>query len=514
MVPVPAPAPRRDRRVWLRVLLALGLAGALVVTAVAVVVYRVWDSREVSTVGELSFANDLAIPPLDEGTIEDGRRVFSLTAAASTSSFKPGLSTPTLGYDGPYLGPTLRMHRGEDVEVRVTNELDETTTTHWHGMSLPAVADGGPHSPIAPGDTWRPRWTVDQPAATLWYHPHPHEQTEDQVHRGLAGMVIVDEEGSASDELPHEYGVDDIPVIVQDRSFAGDGTFEEGSGFLTQTGRLGDELLVNGTWDPHLDVTTERVRLRVLNASTARVYDFGFSDDRPFQLVATDGGLLEAPVDLDRIRLSPGERAEVVVAVEPGERTVLRSFPPALGLGPLERFEGGDDSFDVLQLRAAGELAPSPTVPEELGDPPSFGPEDAVAERSFHLNGVSEIDGREMDPERIDTVVRAGSVERWDVRADGTGHSFHLHDVQFRVLSVDGDDPPPELSGWKDTVFLPSSSRVSLLIRFSHHADAETPYMYHCHLLRHEDNGMMGQVLVTEDGEGPDRIDGPHDHGG
>ena len=153
-------------------------------------------------------------------------------------------------------------------------------------------------------------------------------------------------------------------------------------------------------------------------------------------------------------------------------------------------------------------------MPEELGEPPSFGPEVAVAERSFHLNGTAEINGREMDPERIDTVVRAGSVERWEVRADGTGHSFHLHDVQFRVLSVGGAEPPPELSGWKDTVFLPSSSRVSLLIRFSHHADAETPYMYHCHLLRHEDNGMMGQVLVTEDGEGPERIAGAHDHGG
>jgi FtsP/CotA-like multicopper oxidase with cupredoxin domain len=500
------------RRIVVRILLAVAVTGVVLASALGVLLYRYWDGRAVSTVGELSFENPLQIPELDEGRMEGGRRVYELTAAAGTTSFKPGVETPTLGYDGSFLGPTLRMRRGDDVEVRVTNELDEVTTTHWHGMSLPAKADGGPHSPIEPGATWTPRWTVDQPAATLWYHPHPHERTEDQVHRGLAGMVIVDDD--EPDVLPHEYGVDDIPVIVQDRGFRGDGTFEEGRGVATQTGRLGDELLVNGTWDPHLEVTTERVRLRLLNASTARVYDYGFADGRTFQLVGTDGGLLEAPADLDRVQLSPGERAEVVVAVEPGERVVLRSFAPDLGLGPLERFEGGDDTFDVLQLRAAPALDPSPPVPAELGDPPDFGPEDVVAERSFHLNGTSQINGRSMDPERIDTVVRAGSVERWDVRGDGTVHSFHLHDVRFRVLSVDGDDPPPELSGWKDTVMIRSGTRVSLLIRFSHHADDETPYMYHCHLLRHEDLGMMGQVLVTEDGQGPDRIDAPHDHGG
>jgi blue copper oxidase len=495
-----------------RVILVVGATGLVLATALGVLLYRVYDGRAHSTVGDLTFEEPLRIPPLEEGRVEGGRRVYELTAAAGTTSFKPGLDTPTLGYDGSFLGPTLRMRRGDDVEVRVTNEMDEETTTHWHGMSLPAVADGGPHSPIEPGATWTARWTVDQPAATLWYHPHPHGRTEDQVHRGLAGMVIVADDEAV--ELPHDYGVDDIPVIVQDRSFDDDGSFSDGERFLTQTGRLGSDLLVNGTWNPHLDVTTERVRLRLLNASTARVYDYGFADDRSFHLVATDGGLLEEPVALDRIQLSPGERAEVVVDVEPGERTVLRSYPPALELGPLERFEGGDDSFDVLQLQAAETLDPSPPVPDRLGDPPDFGPEDVVEERSFHLNGTSEIDGREMDPARIDTVVRAGSVERWHVRADGTGHSFHLHDVQLRVLSVGGDDPPPELSGWKDTVFLPNSSRVDLLIRFSRHADDQVPYMYHCHLLRHEDAGMMGQVLVTEDGEGPDRVDAGHDHGG
>jgi FtsP/CotA-like multicopper oxidase with cupredoxin domain len=500
------------------VLGAFAALGALLAGVAVVVAARWWDGAEVSTVGDLSFATPLAIPPLEEGELVDGTRVFELTARAGTTTFKPGGEpSPTAGYDASILGPTLRMRRGERVEVRVRNDLDEVTTTHWHGMSLPAVADGGPHSPIAPGETWTPTWSVDQPAATLWYHPHPHERTEHQVHRGMAGMVVVDEEGGPDERLPHDYGVDDVPVIVQDRAFDDEGRVEGREGPLTLTGRLGDELLVNGTWDPHLEVTTERVRLRLLNASTARSYAFALSDGRPLTLVGTDGGLLGSPVEVDRLPLSPGERAEVVVEVDPGSRVVLRSSPPDLGLNPLqERAEGGDDSFDVLELRAAARLAPSPEVPDDLAPAPDVPADEVVRTRSIGLDGTSSIDGRQMDLERIDAVARAGSVERWEVSGGGTAHSFHLHDVRFLVEAVDGAEPPAHLRGWKDTVFLPHGARVRLLVRFGPHSDDEVPYMFHCHLLRHEDQGMMGQVLVTDDGEGPDRVDAPpgHDHGG
>ena len=500
------------RRLLWRTLLGLTIVGVLVAAVAVVALYRTWSDRAVSTVGQVPFERPLAIPELDEGVVIDGVRVFELTADEATAELKPGVETPTFGYDGPFLGPTLRMARGERVEVRVRNDLAETTTVHWHGMSLPAVADGGPHSPIEPGATWTPTWTVDQPAATLWYHPHPHRATEHQVLQGLAGMVLVDD-GESPDALPHEYGVDDVPVIVQDRSFAGDGSFVDSARRFANTGVLGEELLVNGTWGPYLDVTTERIRLRLLNGSTARVYDFGFADDRPFALVGTDGGLLAAPTTLDRIRLSPGERAEIVVDVNPGETTVLRSFPPDLGLGPNERFEGGDDRFDVLELRAADELVPSAALPARLAELAAPDADDVVRTRSFDLSGTRSIDGEPMDIERIDAVVKAGSTEIWEVSGSGTAHSFHAHDVQFRVLSIDGDAPPPELRGRKDTVFLEQGRHYRLLIRFGDHPDDEVPYMFHCHLLRHEDNGMMGQFLVTADGDGPDRIDAPHDHG-
>ena len=238
--------------------------------------------------------------------------------------------------------------------------------------------DGGPHQPVEPGETWRPSWTVDQPAATLWYHPHPHGETAEHVYRGVAGMFIVDDPEAADLDLPDDYGVDDIPVIIQDRSFDSDNQLDDAGRFLANVGVLGDEILVNGTHDPHLDVTTERVRLRLLNGSNARSYDLGFVDGRTFQVVGTDGGLLGAPVEVDRVPLSPGERAEVVVTMDAGERAVLRSFPRGGGNGLLDRFNGRDDTFDILQLRAADELVASEAVPDDLVPVERIDPSDAI----------------------------------------------------------------------------------------------------------------------------------------
>src|SRR5919106_2907800 len=181
-------------------------------------------------------------------------------------------------------------------------------------------------------------------------------------------MFILDDPRSRALALPDDYGVDDVPVIVQDKRLDDDGELSDAKGMIAPIGRLGDKILVNGTSDPHLAVSTTRVRLRLLNASSARTYNFGFADDREFDLIAGDGGLLEAPQRLDRVQLSPGERAEAVVEVEPGEDIVLRSFEPDLGDVDFfnQRFVGADDSFDILELRAADGLAESPPVPDTL----------------------------------------------------------------------------------------------------------------------------------------------------
>lgn len=489
---------------WLTWLVALGCAVALPLAAFAGFIAWSFVTAKVDTVGEVEFDRPLAIPPLAPSRLDaHGRRVFDLTLQAGETDLGRDRPTPTWGVNGSYLGPTLRAARGEQVLVRVDNGLDEPTTLHWHGMHLPARMDGGPHQMVAPGDTWSPTWRIDQPAATLWYHPHPHGETARHVYRGLAGLFLLDDpaESEVQESLPSTYGVDDIPVVVQDKRFDGHELDESGS-FLSGVGLLGDTVLVNGTPGPYLDVTTERVRLRLLNASNARVYDFRLSDGREYDVVASDGGLLPRPVRTDSLQLSPGERAEIVVAFSPGERVVLRSLPQHNGGG---RFAGADDRLDVLELRAADELASSPQVPVELAAAPDLDASEVVGTRTFTLAG-NRINGREMDMSRIDVAVEVDTTERWVVRnPDGTPHNFHVHDVQLVVESIDGRAPPPELAGWKDTVFMPRGREVELLVRFTDYTDPDLPYMFHCHLLRHEDSGMMGQFVVVRPGESAGR---------
>ncbi len=463
------------------------------------------------TSGDVAFERALAIPPLAESTLDDqGRRVFDLRMQTGETDLGRDEPTPTWGINGSYLGPTLRANRGEEVLVNVSNDLPETSTLHWHGMHLPAEMDGGPHQTVEPGATWSPTWSVDQPAATLWYHPHLHGETAEHVYRGLAGMFLIDDPDAASAAaLPHNYGVDDIPVIVQDKQFDGH-ALDTSPGLFRSFGLLGDTILVNGTPGPYLDVTTERVRLRLLNASNTRTYDFGFSDQRAYDVVASDGGLLPAPVRRTQLELSPGERAEIVITMRPGERTVLRSTPLE---SVDDRYAGTEDTLDIMELRAAADLAPSGEVPDDLAPVPDLQRDDVVVTREFSLSGT-EINGLEMDMERVDVTAEVGTTELWRVRnTGGSVHNFHVHDVQFVVAALDGGPPPPELTGWKDTVYLPKDREVELLIRFTDHTDPDSPYMFHCHLLRHEDQGMMGQFVVVEPGTEPvTRLPDSHHH--
>jgi FtsP/CotA-like multicopper oxidase with cupredoxin domain len=488
-----------------RRLLRKGLMAAAVVVvlgAVVVVGVLAWLFRgaETSTVGDLDFDNPLRIPPVLEPEVAaDGSKDFDLRFTAGTTEIVDGLETPTWGLNGTHLGPTIRADLGDRVNMTVTNGVDEPTTLHWHGMHLPGAMDGGPHQQIDPGATWTPSWTIDQPAATLWYHPHLHGRTADHVYRGAAGMFILDDPDGPED-LPDRYGVDDIPVIVQDKAFNGDGTLADREPPFSFTGTLGDQTLINGTHDPHLDVTTERVRLRLLNASVARSFNMVFDDERSFEVIATDSGLLEAPVPVNQVQLSPGERAEIVVRVASGERTVLRSDSPDLGMNFFtERMNGGDDSFDLLELRAADDLEPSPAVPQRLEHVPPLTAMDADRTRQFDLTDLA-INGKEMDHARIDVAVPDGATEIWELHnRSGTPHSFHPHLIHFQILDIDGSAPPPVLAGWTDTVYVAPGSTVRIIGRFEGEPDDDNPFMFHCHILQHEDAGMMGQFVLTDE---------------
>lgn len=460
----------------------------------------------------------LPIPPLDQGEMKDGTRVFDLDAGVHEANILPDVTTQVWGFNGQHLGPTLYMRRGDNIQVNVHNGLDETTTIHWHGMKLPAKSDGGPHARIQSGETWSPRWRVDQPAATLWYHPHPHMETELHANRGLAGGIVIADDTSDELELPDEYGVDDIPVIVMDHKFNEDGSLNEQVD--PDLGLKGDTPTVNGVTAPVFEATTRRLRLRILDAATMRFFNFAFSDGREFQLVATDSGLVDRPVTLTELRVSPGERNEIVVELEPGETVMLQAVPFTDNLGvPEDDYAldfGLQDEFDLLEITTAAELAePAGPVPSKLRPEAAEIPDvDGAVEREFALN-TFEINGRTMDMTRVDLRIDHDRPEVWTVTNKNVDwiHNFHIHNASFRVLEVSNTDVAVPTVGWRDTVQLPPGATARIAVVFGYYPDPEWAYMYHCHMLLHEDSGMMGQFVMVRPDQEPQLNPVVYSHG-
>ncbi len=469
-----------------------------------------------------SFSRPLPIPPLDTG-LRDGNQVkFKLQVQSGTSNFIGDLSTPTLGINGDYLGPVLRARRGDRVSFEIKNTLPDITTLHWHGFVLPARMDGGPHQVIQPGDTWRPEFDIVQAASTNWFHSHTHRLTGDQVYHGLAGMFIIDDDVSMNAGLPMDYGVDDIPLVIQDRRFSRNGHLRYlGSMPDRMRGMLGDTILVNGAVTPTLKAERSLIRLRLLNGSNARIYDLAFQDNRSFSLVAVDGGFLPAPLQLQRLRLSPGERAEILLDLSDGQDAILLNRADVnvsrgrMGMGGMMSMMGGgsDQPFYIMKIAApASSSATVMPIPQALADLPNWDNITPVTQRQFRLEmpmgprmmmsnmfGGSpfSINGESMDMDVINVRVKANTFEIWEIgNASMLAHPFHIHDTQFRVLARSGGGLLATERGLKDTVLIEPMGRVRLLVPFPEYTDAERPYMYHCHILEHEDGGMMGQFTV------------------
>ena len=461
---------------------------------------------------DLVMQNELIIPPLLEPQVVGEEKVFVLSAEPGKTIFLEGKPTNTAGYNGTYLGPTLRAHKGDNVRIVLTNNLSQPTTTHWHGMHLPAIMDGGPHQEIARGEGWEPHWTIENEAATLWYHPHALDHTGEQVYSGLAGLFIIDDDNSDSLSLPKEYAVDDLPLVVQDREFHEDGQFvyaPERKDELGHTGMLGNTILVNGTYAPFVDVPAKQIRLRILNASNARRYNFGFEDERTFYQIAADGGLLPSPVARTRMILAPGERAEVIVDLT-GETMPLILISDAVheenevlrfvkALMKLERDE--NQVFKIIELRPQPTADVTQALPQLLNSIERIPTTSAVRTRRFILDTRNRsINGEVMDHQYVNEVVHSGDVEIWEIiNLSGTYHPFHIHGVQFQILDRGGKPPAEYEKGWKDTVLVSNAEIVHVIMRFPEFSNSNTPYMYHCHILEHEDMGMMGQFIVTDE---------------
>ena len=460
------------------------------------------------------FQNPLAIPPLIDPAAENGEKVFTLTLQKGEQEFLPGKHTATYGVNGPYLGPTLRLHTGDQVRMKVTNGLGTATTIHWHGMELPAVMDGV-YQVIEPNSTWEPYWTVRNQASTLWYHSHLMGQTGEQVYKGLAGMIIVDDDNSDALQLPHRYGVDDIPVIVQDKKFDSNGQFiyqPQVDSRAGPQGFVGDTILVNGTYAPFLEVPRGWVRLRLLNGSNGRRFNFGFDDGRAFYQIASDGGLLVAPTEEKRLIVGPGSRAEILVDMADGKPVRLMSFAvrdadhaassvAKFFLNSFRADADEDQEFKILEIRPTTETGLSAPVSQHLNSIPRPDPRLAVRTRVFTMDRDSRINGQKMNPAVVNQIVFKDDVEIWQiVNQSPNYHTFHVHDVQFLIVDRNGKAPEPSDQGWEDNVLLYPGDHVRILVQFKYYTDPHHPYMFHCHILEHEDMGMMGQFVVVEKG--------------
>src|SRR6516165_3226099 len=272
---------------------------------------------------------DLPIPMLVDAA-NQGNAVY-LKAMSGRHAFIEGKPTGTYGYSAPVLGPVMRVRRGDEVQVTVENALNTATTVHWHGLLAPGYNDGGPQQLIQPNDIWRLVLKINQPAATLWFHPHPHHDTARQIYMGLTGIIIIDDGSDARLDLPRTYGVDDLPIILQDRSIESDGSIGYDNNDLNALeiayGARGDTIVVNGAIAPTAKVPAGLVRLRLLNAANAQNFDLRFTDRRTFHVIASDGGFLPTPVAVTQLMISPAERFEILVDFADGKTVALKPVP-------------------------------------------------------------------------------------------------------------------------------------------------------------------------------------------
>jgi blue copper oxidase len=451
-----------------------------------------------------------------------------------------------------YLGPIIRVRQGQHIRIHFVNELPEESIIHWHGLILPEDMDAHPRFAIPSGETYIYDFTVRNRAGTYWYHPHTHGMTATQVYQGLAGLFIVADDEETSLGLPaNAY---DLPLVIQDRSFDADNQLQYITGgsmtvmMSEMMGFLGDNILVNGQPNYELNLEARAYRLRLLNGSNFRILKLGWSDSSPLTVIATDGGLLEAPVQRPYLTLSPGERIEVWVdfsAYEIGSELELRSLAftgVEMGgtmMGGMEMPETSSlphgEEFLVLKINISQAASTNQSLPERLANLERLQLAAAINHDNLRLfeiamlNEAWTLNGRafEMDAVAEDEIVQANSLELWEfanlingapmanmeghdmggdadvLTEDQMAHPMHIHGVQFQVLERMIDENFREGwetvsagyvdDAWKDTVLLMPGERVKLLMRFGSDLGL---FVFHCHNLEHEDLGFMRNYRV------------------
>lgn len=421
-------------------------------------------------------------------------------------------------YNGSYPGPTIRRPAGQDTKVTFVNDLPASAgalTVHLHGDHHASVNDGQPASQLIPPGGRR---TYDYPliengrpvrAAVDFYHDHRMGRTGRNIWNGLQGMFLIDDPREARLHLPS--GRYDVPLLISDRSFTANNQLThpfapahngmampmtEPPGDAT----VGNHVLVNGRYAPYLNVSTHRYRLRLVNGSNFQSYTFALSDGRNFVQVGTGSGLLPRPVRRHSILLGPAQRADVVVNFggEFRRNVVLKSIArpdrPKLGIGT--------PRVAIMQFRVRTRTIDRSRVPKTLEAPPPITVPTTVAQTwNFGLGGDATtgrywtINGRPYDPTRVDYEVPLGATQLWRLHnSSNITHYVHLHEEQWHTIRRDGHEPPPWERGLEDTWRLDPGETVEVAARFT---DYTGVFMIHCHMLDHEDDGMMATFAVV-----------------
>jgi FtsP/CotA-like multicopper oxidase with cupredoxin domain len=444
-------------------------------------------------------AATLPIPDLLSATTTDGVSVFALDAKTGTHNVLASVTSSTAGFNGSFLGPTIKVTNGESVQINVTNNLGADTAVHWHGAHVPAQMDGSPQVAIADGKTWSPAFTVKQQAATLWYHPRSLGTTAQQISQGLAGMLIVTDDSATSTALPSDYGVDDIPIILQCLAVDGSGDIKHDlAGY--RTAGLTFPVLCNGT---NVDDTTlaftatrKRTRLRFLNASPSDVITIRRADRGTLTQIATEQGYLTSATEVSSIRLVAGSRAEAVL-----DLTDAVTLQAVITSGFIV---GGSGTYDVLTITPNASDTPA-ALPGTLNTITRIDTSRLTA-RTLQLTtsglamGINGVSGTTLGTVTSNQVaVTLGATELWSiVNTTELRQSFHLPDVPFQLVSSYGLKPTGVDLGWRDTIEVAGGSTVDIAMTFTDYADSTYLYVLSGQIAQHADEGMLTGLLVTK----------------
>ena len=470
----------------------------VITSMVCIFATSVWAQRGMhgrnnrQNIVDLATPRPLPIPPVLEGIQNGNTKTFNMEARHTQHDFLgTGQKTDMLGYNGAsYLGPTMRVKRGDRMILNAKNSLKGMPTTlHRHGAALDAKDDGNQNQSIPAGETWKSDIIVKQEAATLWYHPHAHGETAKQAYMGLAGFFIIDDDNPLTKSLPITYGVDDIPIVFQGKDITEDG--QVSFRLKGMAGLVGDTLVVNGAVNTYFDTKSKLLRLRLLNGANSGVYTILFGDI-PAKLIAGDLGYHQTPIDTRQVTLASGERAEVVLDLSKfqGQEITILAHESIR-----------DTTHELVKLKINDTTDLGTSIPPRLVEPrKALVISDDAPRRFFSLRSSMHdfyINDEQYKHGTINfRVTKPEEVEVWTFKNTDKRypHPMHLHGTEFYVLSINGRPAPKEIRNVpKDTVLVNPQDVVEIAVVYK----GVGAFPYHCHILEHEEQGMMGMMEVA-----------------